>query len=44
MSVLIRGAQILSMVESARPVKGDLLVSGSRISTIGDVAATPPDT
>jgi cytosine/adenosine deaminase-related metal-dependent hydrolase len=42
-STLIRGAQLLPMVEGARPVSGDLLVSGSRIAAIGADTNPPPD-
>ena len=31
------------MVDGARPVAGDLLISGSRISTVGGTATPPPD-
>jgi len=42
-SPLIRGAQILPMVEGARPIAGDLLISGSRIAAIGRDTNPPPD-
>src|SRR4029079_6854213 len=43
MSVVIRGAQLLPMIESARPIEGDLVISGSRISAIGPGATAPSD-
>ena len=43
MSVVIRGGILLPMVESARPVEGDLVISGSRITAIGPGAAAPAD-
>lgn len=43
MSVVIRGAVLLPMVESARPLEADLVISGSRISAIGPGAAAPSE-
>ena len=43
MSVVIRGAQLLTMVDGARPIAGDLVISGSRISGVGPGAAAPKD-
>ena len=43
MSVVIRGAILLPMIESARPIEGDLVISGSRISAIGPGATPPSD-
>jgi 5-methylthioadenosine/S-adenosylhomocysteine deaminase len=42
-SVVIRGAQLLTMVDGARPIVGDLVVSGSRISGVGPGAVAPQD-
>ncbi len=39
-TLLIRGATLLPMVDGAHALRGDLLVSGSRIAAVGDV--TPP--
>ncbi|HET7700266.1 MAG TPA: amidohydrolase family protein [Candidatus Limnocylindria bacterium] len=41
MSVVIRGAQVLTMVDGARPIEADLVISGSRITAIA-AGATPP--
>ena len=43
MSVVLRGATLLPMVESAKPVEADLVISGARISAIGPGAAAPSD-
>src|SRR6185503_3298160 len=43
MSVVIRGAQLLSMVEHARPTAGDMVISGSRISAMGADPSVPMD-
>ena len=43
MSVVIRGAQLLTMVDGARPISGDLVISGSRISGVGQGAVAPQD-
>ncbi len=43
MSVVIRGAQILTLVDGARAVPADLVVSASRISAIAPNAAAPAD-
>ena len=43
MSLVIRGAQLLPMVEGARPVEGDLVISGSRVAALGRGAAAPTD-
>ena len=43
MSVVIRGALLFPMVDGARPVEGDLVVSGSRIAALGRGAAAPAD-
>ncbi len=43
MSVVVRGGLLLPMVDGARPVEGDLVVSGSRISALGRGAASPSD-
>ena len=43
MSVVIRGAVLLPMVDSARPIEADLVISGSRISAIGPGATAPAD-
>jgi cytosine/adenosine deaminase-related metal-dependent hydrolase len=43
MSVVIRGAQLLTMVGSARPIEGDLVISGARITAIGPGAVAPSD-
>jgi len=43
MSVVIRGAQFLSMVEHARPASGDIVISGSRISAMGADPSVPMD-
>jgi len=43
MSVVLRGAVLLPMIESARPIEADLVISGSRISAIGPGAAAPSD-
>jgi 5-methylthioadenosine/S-adenosylhomocysteine deaminase len=43
MSVVIRGAQLLSMVEHARPTAGDIVISGSRISAMGADPSVPLD-
>ena len=43
MSVVIRGAILLPMVDSARPIEGDLVISGSRISAIGPGATAPSE-
>ncbi len=41
-STVIRGATLLPLVESARPLSGDLVISGSRITHVGPNAAIPP--
>jgi cytosine/adenosine deaminase-related metal-dependent hydrolase len=43
MSILIKGTQLLTMVDGARPVAGDVLVSGSRITQVGNVTDPPAD-
>ena len=43
MSVVIRGATLLTMVEGAQPMAGDLVVSGSRITALGPGAPAPMD-
>ena len=43
MSVVIRGAQLLPMVEGVAPYAGDLVISGSRIAALGPGAAAPSD-
>ena len=40
---MIRGASLLTMVDGARPIAGDLLVSGSRITALGRVDNAPAD-
>jgi 5-methylthioadenosine/S-adenosylhomocysteine deaminase len=40
-SVVIRGATLLPMVDSARAVSGDLVMSGSRITHVGPNATIP---
>ena len=41
-STVIRGATLLPLVESARALSGDLVISGSRITHVGPNAAIPP--
>jgi len=43
MSVVIRGGILLPMVEDARPVQGDLVISGARIAALGPGTALPAD-
>ena len=43
MSVVIRGAVLLPMVEGARPIPADLVVSGSRIAAMGPGATAPSE-
>ncbi len=43
MSVVIRAATLLPMIEGARPVLGDLVVSGARITALGPGAVAPAD-
>src|SRR3954462_2883452 len=43
MSTIIRGAQLLPMIDGARPITGDLLISGSRITAIGAAVNAPAD-
>jgi 5-methylthioadenosine/S-adenosylhomocysteine deaminase len=43
-AILLRGGTLLPMAEGARPVRGDVLVSGARIGQIGTDLQTPPDT
>jgi cytosine/adenosine deaminase-related metal-dependent hydrolase len=43
-AILLRGGTLLPMADGARPVTGDVLVSGARIAQIGTVEQTPPDT
>lgn len=44
MAILLRGGTLLPMVDGARPISGDVLVSGARIGQIGSDLQTPPDT
>lgn len=44
MAILLRGGTLLPMTEGARPVPGDLLVSGARIAQIGAIDQLPADT
>ena len=44
MAILLRGGTLLPMVDGARPITGDVLVSGARIGQIGSDLQTPPDT
>lgn len=44
MAILLHGGALLPMGESARPMGGDVLVSGARIAQIGADLQTPPDT
>jgi len=43
-AILLHGGTLLPMGESARPMGGDVLVSGARIAQIGADLQTPPDT
>lgn len=43
MSILIRGAVLLPMVDGGRAFAGDLVISGARISALGAVGAAPAD-
>ncbi len=43
MSLVIRGALLLPMVDGGRAVPGDLVVSGSRIAALGPGTAVPAD-
>jgi 5-methylthioadenosine/S-adenosylhomocysteine deaminase len=43
MSVVIRGAQLLTMTGGARAIEGDLVINGSRITGIGAGAEAPDD-
>ena len=42
MSILLRGGLVLPLIEDARPVRADLLISGSRIAQIGIAPAQLP--
>jgi 5-methylthioadenosine/S-adenosylhomocysteine deaminase len=44
MAILLRGGTLLPMSDGARPVTGDILVSGARIGQIGTDLQTPLDT
>jgi 5-methylthioadenosine/S-adenosylhomocysteine deaminase len=44
MSILLRGGTLLPLKDSPRPISGDLLVSGTRIGSLGQVQGVPPDT
>ncbi|HEY6202818.1 MAG TPA: amidohydrolase family protein [Candidatus Limnocylindria bacterium] len=44
MAILLRGGTLLPMSDGARPIKGDILVSGARITQIGTDLQLPPDT
>jgi cytosine/adenosine deaminase-related metal-dependent hydrolase len=44
MAILLRGGTLLPMSEGARPIAGDVLVTGARIAQIGQDIQTPPDT
>ncbi|HUG05648.1 MAG TPA: amidohydrolase family protein [Candidatus Limnocylindria bacterium] len=44
MAILLRGGTLLTMSDGARPMGGDLLVSGARIAQIGTDVQGPPDT
>jgi cytosine/adenosine deaminase-related metal-dependent hydrolase len=44
MSILLRGGVLLPLKDSPRPISGDLLVSGTRIGSLGQVEGVPPDT
>ncbi|HEV8230340.1 MAG TPA: amidohydrolase family protein [Candidatus Limnocylindria bacterium] len=44
MAILLRGGTLLPMGEGARPMGGDLLISGARITHVGPGAQPPPDT
>lgn len=43
MSIVVRGAELLSMVDGARAIAADLVVAGSRITAIAPHAAAPAD-
>jgi cytosine/adenosine deaminase-related metal-dependent hydrolase len=44
MAILLRGGTLLPMVDDARPIAGDVLVSGARIAQIGTGLEVPADT
>jgi 5-methylthioadenosine/S-adenosylhomocysteine deaminase len=43
-AILLRGGTLLPMGDDARPIGGDVLVSGARIAQIGSALEAPPDT
>ena len=43
MAIVLRGGTLLPMADGARPVRGDVLVSGARIAQIGTDVQAPAD-